>query len=110
VCDEALEDEFKEAKQVVGAALHELAYFQPSPSVATAISSDASPEGLGAMLWQRDGRGQWISIAGASRSPTDTIVKDALIHTPATVIIELNGRMSFVQPNAHNSLRIIRFI
>ena len=72
VCDGALEQAFKEAKRVVGAALQKLAYFQPSPLVPTAISSDASPKGLGAMLWQQDRRGEWIPVAGASRSLTDT--------------------------------------
>ena len=68
VCDQKLADAFNDAKGTIGASLQKLAYFQPSPSVPTAISSDASPEGLGGMLWQQDGRGHCIPVAGASRS------------------------------------------
>lgn len=60
------------AKHGIATSLQKLAYFQTSPSIPTAISSDASPHGLGAMLWQQDGRGQWTPVAGASRSLTET--------------------------------------
>ena len=68
MCDQKLADAFNDAKGTIGASLQKLAYFQPSPSVPTAISSDASPEGLWGMLWQQDGRGHCIPVAGASRS------------------------------------------
>lgn len=72
VCDQVLTDAFKSAKEGIAAALQKLAYFQTSPSVPTAISTDASPLGLGAMLWQLDKGGQWSPVACASRSLTDT--------------------------------------
>ena len=58
------------AKEGVTAAFQKLAYFRPSPSVRTAISCDALPLGLGAMLWQQNGREQWLPVAAASRSLT----------------------------------------
>ena len=70
VCNEELVAAFRVAKEGVAAALQKLAYFQPSPSVPTAIICDASPQGLGAMLWQQNGRGQWLPVDGASRSLT----------------------------------------
>lgn len=45
--------------------------FQSAPSVPTAVSSDASPHGLGAMLWQQDSRGHWTPVVCASCSLTD---------------------------------------
>jgi hypothetical protein len=42
--------------------------FQSAPSVPTAVSSDASPHGLGAMLWQQDSRGHWTPVVCAGCS------------------------------------------
>ena len=66
------EDAFNEAKGAMGASVQKLAYFQSAASVPTAISSDVSLKGLGAMLWQHDRHGHWLLVAGASRSLTET--------------------------------------
>lgn len=71
VVDKEFQEAFVNAKQGIASYLHRLAYFQPSSTVPTAISSDASPRGLGAMLWQREERGQWTPVSCASRSLTD---------------------------------------
>ena len=67
VVNQELQDAFSDAKKGITLALQRLAYFQSSPSVPTAITSDASPRGLGAMLWQQGQRGQWAPVACASR-------------------------------------------
>lgn len=54
--DEELLHAFSGAKKGITSALQKLSYFQSDSSVPTAISSDASPRGLGAMLWQQDRR------------------------------------------------------
>ena len=71
VIGQELQKAFVIAKQGIAVALQKLAYFQPSSAVPTAVSCDASPRGLGAMLWQRDEKGQWAPVACASRSLTD---------------------------------------
>ena len=69
--DESLLSAFAAAKEAVVSSLQTLAYFQPSMDVATAISCDASPTGLGAILWQQSESGQWLPITCASRTLTD---------------------------------------
>ena len=71
VIGQELQEGFKEAKGGITASLQKLTYIQPSNAIPTAISCDASPRGLGAMLWQRDSKGQWAPVASASRSLTD---------------------------------------
>jgi hypothetical protein len=46
LCNEELEAAFRIAKEGIAAALKKLAYFQSSSSIPTAISCDASPQGL----------------------------------------------------------------
>ena len=67
-CTKELESAFSIAKEGVTAAFQKLAYFRPSPAVCSAISCDASPLGLGAMLWQQSDREQCLPVAAASRS------------------------------------------
>ena len=45
-----------------------LAYFKPSLDVPTKVTCDASPLGLGAILWQQDKSGTWLPVTCASRS------------------------------------------
>ena len=71
VVDQELQEAFSDAKKGITSALQKLSYFQSDSSVQTAIRSDASPRGLGAVLWQQDGRGQWAPVACASRSLTE---------------------------------------
>lgn len=66
-----LHEAFLIAKQGIAACLQKLDYFQPSGAIPTATSCDALPQGLGAMLWQRDRERQWAPVACASRSLTD---------------------------------------
>ena len=70
VATESLIAAFNAVKQAVASSLQTLAYFRPSPDVRTAVSCDASPQGLGAILWQHD-KGQWVPVTCASRSLTD---------------------------------------
>ena len=70
VANAELKNAYDTAKRSIATALQKLAYFRPSSLVPTAISSDASPHGLGAMLWQKDDSGQWTPVACASRSLT----------------------------------------
>lgn len=70
VANTEIQNTFCTAKRGIATALQKLAYFRPSSSVPTAISSDASPCGLGAMLWQKDDKNQWTPVACASRSLT----------------------------------------
>ena len=67
----SLLEAFKATKDAVASSLASLAYFQPNPDVPTAISTDASPIGLGAILWQQDDRGTWLPVMCASRSLSD---------------------------------------
>ena len=69
--DPQLLDAFTSAKEAITSSLRCLAYFRPSPDVPTAISCDASPFGLGAILWQKSGQGQWLPVTCASRSLAD---------------------------------------
>ena len=69
-CTKELESAFSIAKEGVTAAFQKLAYFPPFPAVRTAISCDASPLRLGAMLWQQSDFEQWLPVAAASRSLT----------------------------------------
>ncbi|XP_065196908.1 uncharacterized protein LOC135828389 [Sycon ciliatum] len=71
VATESLIAAFNAVKQAVASSLQTLAYFRPSPDVRTAVSCDASPQGLGAILWQHDDKGQWVPVTCASRSLTD---------------------------------------
>ena len=70
VANTELKNTYDAAKRVIATALQKLAYFRPSSLIPTAISSDASPHGLGAMLWEKDDSGQWTPVACASRSLT----------------------------------------
>ena len=63
---------FNTAKEGAVSALAELAFFQTDTSIPTAISCNASPLGLGAVLWQTDKSNQWLPVSCASRSLTDT--------------------------------------
>ena len=58
VVDQEQQEAFSDAKKGITSALQKLSYFQSDSSVQTAISSDASLRGLGAVLWQQDGRVQ----------------------------------------------------
>ena len=71
VVDEAVLAAYDAVKQSVAGSLSTLAYFQPAPNVPTAVSCDASPCGLGAILWQQDSSGQWLPVTCASRSLAD---------------------------------------
>jgi len=71
VADSELLSAFATTQQAVATSLHTLAYFRPSPKVPTAVSCDASPLGLGAILWQQDASGQWLPVTCASRTLTD---------------------------------------
>ena len=70
--DNKLHIAFNTAKERAVSALAELAFFQTDTSIPTAISCDASPLGLGAVLWQADNSNQWLPVSCASRSLTDT--------------------------------------
>lgn len=72
---EQLREAFEMAKLKIAQPLLKLAYFNTSISTPTAISSDASPRGLGAILWQRDEHDRWAPITCASRSLTDAEVR-----------------------------------
>ena len=69
--DAEFQQAFCRAKESIAKSLRCLAYFRPEPEVPTAISCDASPCGLGAILWQQDQHGQWLPVSCASRSLTD---------------------------------------
>ena len=71
VVDEAVLAAYDAVKQSVAGSLSTLAYFQPAPNVPTAVSCDASPRGLGAILWQQGSSGQWLPVTCASRSLAD---------------------------------------
>ncbi|XP_065177704.1 uncharacterized protein K02A2.6-like [Sycon ciliatum] len=62
---------FSDAKRQLVQALDHLAYFRLDPNVPTAISCDASPCGLGAILWQQNSSGQWLPVTCASRTLTE---------------------------------------
>ncbi|XP_065195493.1 uncharacterized protein K02A2.6-like [Sycon ciliatum] len=70
VDDEVLQA-FTSAKAGIASALQALAFFQPALDVPTAISCDASPDGLGAVLWQKNTSGCWVPVTCASRSLSD---------------------------------------
>ena len=69
--DDDLLKAFEAVKQAMVSSQHTLAYFRASPSVPTAVSCDASPSGLGAILWQRSNDGRWLPVTCASRTLTD---------------------------------------
>ena len=69
--DSELLGAFNSAKEAVASSLQNLAYFRPSPDIPTAVSCDASPQGLGAMLWQKNQADQWVPIACVSRTLTE---------------------------------------
>ena len=62
---------FNDIRQAVARSLHMLAYFQPSAEVPTAVSCDASPLGLSAILWQKDASGERLPVTCASRTLSD---------------------------------------
>ena len=70
-----LREAFASAKLKIAQPLLKLAYFSTSISTPTAISSDASPKGLGAILWQQDEHGRWTPVTCASSSLTDAEVR-----------------------------------
>ena len=57
VIDDELLTAFKVCQDATAERLTSLAFFDTSPNRATAISCDASPIGLGAVLWQRKNEG-----------------------------------------------------
>ena len=69
--DDDLLRAFESVKLAMASSLHTLAYFRSSSSVPTAVSCDASPSGLGAILWQQSDKGQWLPVTCASRTLTD---------------------------------------
>ena len=69
---EQLQEAFESAKSKIAQPLLKLAYFNTHRSTPTAISSDASPKGLGAIVWQQDEHSRWTPVTCASRSLTDT--------------------------------------
>ena len=72
VVDDDLLSAFKACQEATATQLTSLAFFDVSPDRETAISSDASPIGLGAVLWQKDDQHQWRPVSCASRALTDT--------------------------------------
>ena len=64
-------EQLQEAKSKIAQPLLKLAYFNTPRSIPTAIS-DASSNGLGAILWQQDEHSRWTPVTCASRSLTDT--------------------------------------
>ena len=71
VVDDELTAAFTDAKTAVASSLECLAYFKPSLDVPTKVTCDASPLGLGAILWQQDKSGTWLPVTCASRSLSD---------------------------------------
>ena len=71
VVDDALIVAFNAAKAQLAVVLQELAFFQSAATVPTAITTDASPQGLGAVLWQQNVQGQWLPVCCISRCLTD---------------------------------------
>lgn len=74
---------FKDTKAALSADTT-LSYFDPARS--TNIAVDASPYGLGAVLTQLQGNGEWALIAYASRSLTDTEQRYSQIEREAIAI------------------------
>ena len=70
VLDDNLRAAFETAKSKVASSLVDLAYFDTSPSCLTLISCNASPSGLGAILWQAQRPDHWQPVACASRALT----------------------------------------
>ena len=64
-------DAFNSAKEAIMSSCRCLAYFRPSPYAPTAISCDASPFGLGAILWEKSGQGQWLPVTCVTPSLAD---------------------------------------
>ena len=62
---------YHSAKQAIASSRHSLAYFHPVLTVPTAASCDASPFGLGAILWRQDKNSCWLAITCASRTLTE---------------------------------------
>ena len=71
IVDEELQKAYQETKQEVARSLETLTYFRSDPAVPTAISCDASPVGLGAVLWQQDSAGEWLPVSCASCALTE---------------------------------------
>ena len=69
ITDELLA-EFKKCQDAAATDLTSLAYFDVSLHRATAVSCDASPVGLGAILWQKADDRQWQPVSCASRCLT----------------------------------------
>eukprot|EP00117_Sycon_ciliatum_P027910 scpid26178/ scgid22563/ Retrovirus-related Pol polyprotein from transposon opus; Protease; Reverse transcriptase; Endonuclease len=71
VADNSLWMEFNTLKEEAASRLLRLSFFDVTPTRETAISVDASPCGLGAILWQKDNHGRFQPVSCASRALKD---------------------------------------
>ena len=72
VADDELIAAFRQLRQAIAERFQKLCFYDVSPERPTSISVDASPLGLGAILWQKRDNDEWCPVACASRSLSDT--------------------------------------